>query len=146
MPFRLPWHPRRSLGKLTISSFSLSPRRKWNSIPLSLLFCPHGGRSCVGHLTKEGTALTSSGRQLMSRIRPPSRTVPAPPPFTNGGTKAYQTPSPVWWTRKTDAAGRKRKRPRERTGTEELKMSKLPSFTEQVTEPDLEAISFAMRS
>lgn len=40
MQFSLLWRPRRSLGKLTMSSFSLSLRRKWNSIPLSLLLPP----------------------------------------------------------------------------------------------------------
>lgn len=45
-----------------------------------------------------------------------------------------------------DAAGRKRKRQSERAEIEELKISKLPSFTEHITEPDIEAISFKMRS
>ena len=40
-----PWHPRGSLGKLRISSFPLSLRRKWNSISLSLLLCPTEGRA-----------------------------------------------------------------------------------------------------
>lgn len=48
MQFSLPWRPRRSLGKLTISSFSLSQRRKWNSIPLSSLFCPTEDRAVYG--------------------------------------------------------------------------------------------------
>lgn len=49
MQFSLPWCPRRSLGKLTISSFFLSQRRKWNSIPLSLLFCPTEDRAGYGN-------------------------------------------------------------------------------------------------
>lgn len=133
MQFSLPGRPTRSLGKVTASSCSFSQRREWNSTPLSRCSAPqrtelraeNSGPSKVwhSHLRREKLVRCPGLSPLQGLF---------PSALSNDATGLSDHIPCLEKELEQPTLGRKTKRQSEQKGEEELKMSTLPSLTEQV--------------